>query len=62
MTNALKAEIHKSSASLLVAILGMNLLCTQKTYYKGLKRHISSIFLSFYMLSKYRLFQPYKHG
>lgn len=47
MTNALKAEICKSSASLSVAILGMNQLCTHKTYYKGLKRHLSSTFLSF---------------
>lgn len=39
MTNALKAEFHKSGTSLLVAILGMNRLCTHKTYYKGLKKH-----------------------
>lgn len=62
MTNALKAEFHKSGASLLVAILGMNRLCTHKTYYKGLKKHLLSIFLSFQMVSKYGLFQPWKHG
>lgn len=47
MKNVLKAKIHKSSTSLLVAILGMNRLCSHKTYYKGLKKHLSSNFLSF---------------